>query len=136
MTVYTKVVNGVRRNLTSEEIAELETMQNSLSEIKAQKIEHIKLEAGRRIVAAYPEWKQRNHMAAIADIHNKELVGIKTNVPYILSADELVTVTAAQSAKDEIFAIRAKSDELETSLDSMTTDQLKVFNPSNDSNWV
>lgn len=96
----------------------------------------IKTEANKRIVAAYPEWKQRNHMAAVVDIQNKELIALKANTTYTLSADELAIVAAAQAAKTEIFNIRAKSDELEASLDTMTQEQLEAFDATNDSNWV
>ena len=107
----------------------------SLSEIKQDKITSVKTEAGRRILVAYPEWRQRNHMAAVVDIQNKELIALKSSTTYTLSADELAIVTAAQAAKTEIFNIRAKSDELEASLDSMTLDQLKAFDPTDDNNW-
>ena len=96
----------------------------------------IKTEANKRIVAAYPEWKQRNHIAAVIDIQNKELIALKANTTYTLSADELAIVAAAQAAKTEIFNIRAKSDELEASLDTMTQEQLEAFDATNDSNWV
>ena len=96
----------------------------------------IKTEANKRIVAAYPEWKQRNHIAAVIDIQNKELIALKTNTTYTLSADELAIVAAAQAAKTEIFNIRAKSDELEASLDTMTQEQLEAFDATNYSNWV
>ena len=46
----------------------------TLSELKDVRIAEIKAEAGKRITKIYPEWKQRNHMAAVADIHNKELI--------------------------------------------------------------
>jgi hypothetical protein len=104
--------------------------------LKDQIIPQIKEEASKRIIAAYPEWKQRNHMAAVADIQNKELIALKANTTYTLSADEIATVAAAQAAKTEIFNIRAKSDELEASLDSMTQAQLEAFDPTNDSNWI
>jgi len=96
----------------------------------------IKTEANKRIVAAYPEWKQRNHIAAVIDIQNKELIALKANTTYTLSADELAIVAAAQAAKTEIFNIRAKSDELEASLDTMTQEQLEAFDATNYSNWV
>jgi glyceraldehyde-3-phosphate dehydrogenase/erythrose-4-phosphate dehydrogenase len=112
---------------------------NAISEADALKqsiIPSIKSEASKRIVAAYPEWKQRNHMAAVVDIQNKELIALKANTTYTLSADELAIVAAAQAAKTEIFNIRAKSDELEASLDTMTQEQLETFDATNDSNWV
>lgn len=110
-------------------ISEIELLRNN-------KISEVKIEASRRIVLAYPEWKQRNHMAAVVDIQNKELIALKTNTTYTLSADELAIVAAAQAAKNEIFNIRAKSDELEASLDTMTQEQLEAFDATNDSNWV
>ncbi len=108
----------------------------TVEELKELRISEIKNEAGRRIVTAYPEWRQRNHMAAVVDIQNKELIALKANSTYTLSADELAIVTAAQAAKTEIFNIRAKSDQLETSLDSMTLAQLEAFDPTDDSNWI
>ena len=84
----------------------------------------------------YPEWKQRNYMAEVIDIQNKELVALKANTTYTPSADEIATITAAQTAKNQVFAIRAKSDQLETSLDSMTLAELEAFDPTNDSNWI
>lgn len=108
----------------------------SQDQIREEKVIFIKFEAGKRIREAYPEWKQRNHMAAVIDIQNKELIALKANTTYTLSADELAIVAAAQAAKTEIFNIRAKSDELEASLDTMTQEQLEAFDATNDSNWV
>jgi len=108
----------------------------TIDEIRAEKIVEIKYVAGKKIVTAYPEWRQRNHMAAVVDIQNKELIALKANTTYTLSADELAIVAAAQAAKTEIFNIRAKSDELEASLDTMTQEQLEAFDATNDSNWV
>jgi len=107
----------------------------TLSELKDIKIAEIKAEAGNRIIEIYPEWRQRNHMAEVIDIQNKELVALKANTTYTPSADEVATITAAQTAKNQVFAIRAKSDQLEASLDSMTLAELEAFDPTNDSNW-
>ena len=108
----------------------------TLSELKDVRIAEIKAEAGKRITKIYPEWKQRNHMAAVADIHNKELIALKANTVYTPSEDEVATITAAQTAKNQVFTIRARSNELEASLDSMTQTQLEAFDPTNDSNWI
>jgi hypothetical protein len=107
----------------------------SMSDILCDKLKgEVKQEASKRIIATYPEWKQRNRMAAVVDIQNKELIALKANTTYTLSADELDIVAAAQAAKTEIFNIRAKSDELEASLDTMTQEQLEAFDATNDSN--
>lgn len=108
----------------------------TLLELKDVRIVEIKAEAGKRITEIYPEWKQRNHMAAVADIHNKELIALKANTVYTPSEDEVATITAAQTAKNQVFTIRARSNELEASLDSMTQTQLEAFDPTNDSNWI
>lgn len=111
-------------------------MDSNIDILKTKHVSVIKSEANRKITLAYPEWKQRNHMAAVVDIQNKELIALKANTTYTLSADELAIVAAAQAAKTEIFNIRAKSDELEASLDTMTQEQLEAFDATNDSNWV
>lgn len=105
-------------------------------ELRINLVSEIKVEANSRIVAAYPEWKQRNHMAAVADIHNNELAALKAGTDYVLTADDLAVITSAKSCKAAIEAIRTKSDELETSLDSMTQEQLEAFDPTDDSNWI
>jgi len=131
-----KLRNGVEVDMTAEEIAELEARAvEHDAGIKPAKVAGIKNEANIRIVAAYPEWKQRNHMAAVADIHNNELVALKAGTDYVLTADDLTVITSAKSCKAAIEAIRTKSDELEASLDSMTQAQLEAFDPTNDSNW-
>lgn len=117
---------------TQEELQSISSTDSLIIEI----IPQIKEEAGRRIIKTYPEWKQRNHMAAVIDIQNKELVALKANTTYTPSADEVATITAAQTAKNQVFAIRTKSDQLETSLDSMTLAELEAFDPTNDSNWT
>jgi hypothetical protein len=127
---------------TSEKIGISQPAQEELQSISSTDsliikiIPQIKEEAGRRIIKAYPEWRQRNHMAAVIDIQNKELVALKSNTTYTPSADEIATITAAQTAKNQVFAIRAKSDQLEASLDSMTLAELEAFDPTHDSNWI
>jgi len=98
----------------------------------------IKAECARRIDVAYPEWQQRNYMAAVAEIHNKEIMAMKA-IPFVaqytLTSDELATVKAADACKKAITALRTKSNQLENSLGSMTLDQLKAFDPTDDRNW-
>lgn len=112
---------------------------SELDVLKEQIIPQIKIEANKRILTAYPEWQQRNYMAAVVEIHNKEILAMKA-VPFIaqytLTADELQTIRDVETCKAVIAAIRNKSNQLETSLDSMTLDQLKDFDPTDDKNWV
>lgn len=98
--------------------------------------EKIKAEAGFRIYAVYPDYKQRNLNGAVSLVQNKELLALKAGSGnYTPTEEEMVLLRAAKACKDFIDAIRAKSNELEASLDSMTEEQLNAFNPSEDSNW-
>lgn len=110
----------------------------TVSELKTILSERIKGEASRRIQAVYPEWKQTNFMAAVAEIHDKEIVAMK-QIPFIaqyqLTADELQIIKDANACKVAITAIRTRSNELEASLDNMTLAQLKVFDPTDNRNW-
>lgn len=108
----------------------------STSEIKNSFIEKIKLEAGRRIVSTYPDYKQRNLNGAVSLVQNKELLALKAGSEnYTPTEEEMVLLRAAKACKEFIDAIRAKSNELEASLDSMTEEQLNAFDPSKNSNW-
>ena len=66
----------------------------------------IKIEAHKRIIAAVPEWKQRN---VIAD----------------LSSDDADTKAAAATEWKKVTDIRTKSDELEASANGMDLDALR-----------
>jgi len=104
-------------------------------ELKAKHITEIKYQAYQRINATYPDYKQRNFNAEVSKIHNKEVVAMKNSTTYTLTADELAAITAANTCEQFILNIRTKSDELETSLDSMTDEQLEAFDPTDDNNW-
>jgi len=104
-------------------------------ELKAKHITEIKYQAYQRITATYPDYKQRNLNAEVSKIHNKEVVAMKNSTTYTLTADELAAIAAANTCEAFIQGIRTKSDELETSLDSMTDEQLEAFDPTDDNNW-
>ncbi len=77
---------------------------------------HVKAEAGRRILAIMPEWRQRN---VIAD----------------LSSDNADTKAAAVTAWAAVTAIRTKSNEVEASIASMSDEEILNFNASDDAHW-
>lgn len=109
-----------------------------LIQLKENLIVSIKSQAARKIVSVYPEWQQRNYMAAISEIHNKEIVAIKATPfvgQYQLTAEEKQTIKNADACKKFITEIRAKSNTLERSLDDMTIEQLAAFDPTRDSHW-
>lgn len=134
-----KLIRRVDDEWIKEEIiSDEEEVVLTKEELLKIKVNDIKIQAAKRINIAYPEWQQRNYMAAVAEIHNKEIVAMKA-VPFVaqyeLTADELQIMRDADNCKSVITAIRVKSNELEDSLDSMTLDQLKAFDPTDDSNW-
>ena len=105
-------------------------------EFKENLIISIKSQAKQRIEASYPDHKQRNLNGVVSAIQNKEVIALKSGSGnYTPTSDEMVLLRAAKACKDFIDGIRAKSNQLEASLDSMTEEQLNDFDPSNDSNW-
>ena len=68
--------------------------------------EDVKAEAGRRIVARYPEWKQRNMTARAV-----ELLHIQASQPW--TPEEQAEADALQAAWAWIASVRAASDVLE-----------------------
>ena len=77
---------------------------------------HVKAEAGRRILAIMPEWRQRN---VIAD----------------LSSSNSDTKTAAETEWAKVTAIRTKSNEIEASIGSMSDEEIINFDASDDAHW-
>lgn len=103
---------------------------------KLEIISTIKLEAYRRITEAYPEYKQRNLNGAVSEIQNKEVIALKAGAGnYTPTEAEMTSLRAAKACKEFVDGLRAKSNELESSLDEMTEEQLNAFNPSEDSHW-
>lgn len=95
------------------------TPVSDLQQAKNSAISTIKLEAHKRIIAALPEWKQRN---VIAD----------------LSSDDAATKTAAVAEWKKVSDIRTKSNELEASANGMDLDALnhKDLNWRSDEKWT
>ena len=77
----------------------------------------IKYEAQRRILETAPGWRQRN---AAIDIQSSD-------------AD---VRAAAQAVIDAVNAIRAKSNEIEAALPSMTDQQILDFDARDDAHWT
>ena len=103
----------------------------------------VKIEAERRILNLHPEWKQRNFLADVVLVINKENQsyndiqdGVQDATRYVPTTEEKVMIAAHQAAQTAINAIRTKSDEIETSLESLTFAQLEVFDVTDDSHWV
>jgi len=74
-------------------------------QLRAERIEAVKVEAMRRILAICPEWKQRNLTAQAAILAEKGRANWTT--------DELAAWDAGRAIWDQIAAIRQRSDALE-----------------------
>ena len=104
----TKLVDGVRIELTQDEIDEIqadEAIERALTE--SFKPDLIKKEAMRRILEVAPEHTQRNMIAKGVELLEKLVLG------ETLSTEELVFRNAAMQKWKDIETIRAKSNTLE-----------------------
>ena len=77
---------------------------------------NVKAECERRILELMPDWKQRN---VIAD----------------LSSTNADTKSAAETEWAKVTAIRTKSNEIETSIATMSDEEILNFNASDDAHW-
>lgn len=81
------------------------TAEQKAADQRANKIASIKSEAGRRIKALCPEWKQRNLTAQAAVLAKKGEANWSTA--------EIAAWNAGESLWAQIAAIRAASDQIE-----------------------
>lgn len=78
------------------------------SAVDAERVAAIKAEANRRILAAYPEWKQRNFTARAL-----ELIELRDS-GQALTGDEQSELSAIKSVWVNVKALRTYSDQLES----------------------
>lgn len=117
---------------TSNEKKEIE-----LENARSGKISEIRNIASEKINFEYPIWKQNNLMSGVITINNKEILAIKSQPPtvYNISEQEAQILQAANICKQFIINIRSKSNQLEALVNTMTLEELKFFNPFDNSNW-
>ncbi len=100
-----------------------------LEHAKARKIIEVKEEAYRRIVAIMPEWKQRNLIARAGEIINRKLDGNATQA----ELDELAQI---QTLWDQVKAIRAASDQIESEIQSLQSlQEVENYRVSGHPSW-
>ena len=99
----------------------------TLSERKAEMVALIKAEAERRILARYPEWKQRNMMARLVALANKGRENWNDS--------DRQEAETAQSAWGWINGVRRHSDTLEDQVNAMNAKALDGFEPRDDQHW-
>ena len=106
--MLTKVVNGIRMEMTPEEIRQREIQEQEYAKEKeSRKPNRIKKEASRRILEIAPEWKQRNLISSGVEMLDKLVQGGS------LSTADLAARNYSLSIWSQIAKIRAKSNELE-----------------------
>ena len=98
------------------------------ADMLAAQIVAVKTEAGRRIVAIIPEWKQRNLTARAA------MLGIKGVSNWTSSEQD--EFDAGLLLWGQVDAIRTRSDVIEIDLAAMTMEQLQTFDAVDELNWV
>jgi hypothetical protein len=120
---------SVETPLSAEDQAQIAAdSQAYLDALPGLMIQAIKAEAGRRIEALCPDWKQRNLTARAAEL---ALAGTAN-----LTDAEVAEIAAGQAVWDAIKAIRAASDQLEAGISAMDTTALAAFRPGDDSHWT
>lgn len=93
---------------------------------RADLVAAVKTEAGRRILAILPDYKQRNLLARGLELHAKG--------PATWTEAEQAEWSAGHALWQRIKAIRLRSDEIEAALASLDAAALAAFDPAA-ANW-
>jgi|TARA_R100001530_G_scaffold33102_1_gene26019 hypothetical protein len=94
---------------------------------REQAVIRIKAEAGRRILLIVPEWKQRNLLSEAVVLLDKGRAQWTPEEVAMWAVGEVMWLQAK--------AIRAKSDELESQVATMSAEGLALFDTSKDAVW-
>ncbi len=114
----TKNVNGEQVELTPEEaakwLAEQPTQDEWSGVLRERAVSGVKAEAGMRITAILPGWKQRNLTARWTELVLIGLMRLAEHVNFeLFTESEMAEIAGGQEAWDQIKAVRKKSDLLE-----------------------
>ncbi|MFN3944603.1 MAG: hypothetical protein ACK4K7_06725 [Allosphingosinicella sp.] len=103
--------------------------RSRLAELRALAIDRVKREAGRRILAVAPIWRQANDNAAIAE------AALQFALQDPEAPGSTVDFVPALERRRAIDALRAASDALEATVAAMDRAALANFQPSLDEHW-
>ncbi len=95
----------------------------------ARKVGETKAEAGRRINARMPEWKQRNYLAYSLEVTRKVQAG---ETP---TAEENATIAFIEGEWAFAKAVRAASDVIEAQVQAMTDAEAGAFDVAASPEW-
>ena len=98
-----------------------------IAERRATALAQTRAEAGERIAAIVPLWRQSNDNALIAELAWRD--------PADLSADQAVQLTQARDRRAQIDAVRDASDAIEAAIATMTVAQLKTLDVAEPAHW-
>ena len=91
------------------EKGEIVGLESSPQPLRPPKIEQVKEEAQRRILARFPDWKQRNMLARATELQ-------ENRIGRLLTTEEDAEITDLWAAWAWIKSVRAASDVLEATL--------------------
>jgi hypothetical protein len=89
--------------------------KETLNEVKTRRMAEIKDAAASHIVSNYPEWKQRNMLARMAEIQDKQLSG----TPLTTSEEE--EISNMRASWTWVNAVRTESDVAEAAISAAST---------------
>ncbi|MBO9710675.1 MAG: hypothetical protein J7521_20935 [Caulobacter sp.] len=98
-----------------------------LADRRAQQLTATRVEAGRRIEAITPLWRQSNDNAVLGEL--------AWRAPEGLSDDEAAQLLEARQRRAAIDAVRQASDALEAAIGAMTVAQLKALDVTQADHW-
>lgn len=120
------------------EISENDTRWKALqfTKLKTNKIIEVNAEAGNRILAKYPQYKQNNMLGEISIIHNKEMVALKANSIYEISVSEKASIKKYEACVLFINNIREKSNAITQIINEADSiSEIQSIDISNDKFW-
>jgi len=101
-----------------------------LASTRAMLVQAVKGEAGRRIVAVAPEWKQRNLTVQAAILAKQVADGT------LLTPEQQANWDAGQLIWQQVDAIRSRSDVIEAQIAGMDLGTAQGFDPTDDGVWL
>lgn len=99
-------------------------------------ISKIKEECSKRISSRYDIYDQLNYCRRIIEIQNKENLGLKNNVPYTLTTDEVTIMSESNTGSIYIEGCLLTKDTMISDVNALTTvSDLDSFDFKSDNLW-
>jgi hypothetical protein len=132
------LLNGVLTDLTDEEYDE-QILGNTVTNLRSALYNRVTYEMNRRIALIMPTIDLLALLAAMVQIHNSEIAGLKASPPtiYSLNANELTTITTATDTNTAIASVKTKAGLINADI-AATSDKavLKAYDVENSVLWA